>query len=96
MEEKKKQGQAQEKLSYDQLKQMASDLYQQNQQLHAQLKNFDVTSFFLSMLFKVMDHADKYDFQFVEWSKKNIQNTLTSFVDSLMGEEEGEKKDEDK
>ena len=93
MEEKKKQGQAQEKLSYDQLKQMASDLYQQNQQLMARLRDFDVDSFLLSMLFKVMDHSDKYDFSFVEWTKNHIQGTLTSFVAQLEGEVE---KNEDK
>jgi len=94
MEEKKKPGQAQEKLSYEDLKRMCSDLYQRNQQLAAQIQNFDTTSFFLSMLFKVMDHSDKYDFTFVEWAKKNIQTTLTSFVDAIGGEEEP--KDENK
>jgi len=95
MEEKKtKAGQAQEKLSYDKLKQMASDLYQENMKLRNQLQNFDTTSFLLSMLFKVMDHADLYDFEFRDWTKKNIQAALTGFMEQITEPEE--KKDEDK
>lgn len=92
MEEKKtKKGQNQEKLSYEGLKKTAADLYQQNMQLRHQLEQFDSTSFILSMLFKVMDHKENYDADFVEWVKNNIQEALKSFMEQFA---EPEKKDE--
>ena len=92
MEEKKnKQGQNQEKLSYEGLKKTAADLYQQNMQLRHQLEQFDSTSIILSMLFKVMDHKENYDADFVEWVKNNIQEALKSFMEQFA---EPEKKDE--
>ena len=103
MEEKKTtvEGQPQEKLSYDQLKKMVSDLYADNQklsrhveQLTQQLNQFDSTSFALTMLFKVMDHPNQYDKPFLAWVKTNIQNALTSML--APEPEEEEKKDEDK
>ena len=97
MEEKKKQ----EKLSYEKLQQVAGDLQIQNQKMlqHIQKlqealddRNFNYTSFFLSMLFKVMEHPEMYDNKFVEWCANNIQNSLTAFASASQTEEE--KKDE--
>lgn len=94
MEEKKnKQGQDQEKLSYEALKKTAADLYQQNMRLQHQLEQFDSTSFILSMLFKVMDHKENYDYEFVDWVKKNIQGALTTFMEQF-GEQENKDEDE--
>ena len=94
MEEKKnKQVQSQEKLSYEALKKTAADLYQQNMNLHRQLDNFNATSFLLSMLFKVMDHKENYDYEFVDWVKKNIQGALTTFMEQF-GEQENKDEDE--
>lgn len=94
MEEKKnKQGQDQEKLSYESLKKTAADLYQQNMRLQHQLEQFDATSFILSMLFKVMDHKENYDNEFVDWVKKNIQGALTTFMEQF-GEQENKDEDE--
>lgn len=102
MEEKKKptvEGQDQEKLSYDKLKQMASDLYADNhklsrhvEQLTQQLNQFDSTSFILTMLFKVMDHPNQYDKPFLAWVKNNIQKALMQML--TPEQEEEEKKDE--
>lgn len=84
MEEKKKQ----EKLSYDQLQKTAGDLYQQNQLLLQRLnqmqqalesKDFDYTSFFVSMLFKVMEHPEMYRDEFVKWASEQIESALTAF-----------------
>lgn len=106
MEEKQKAGQP-EKLSYEQLSKAASDLHVNYQKLSAMyqqlsdqyekaveaLKNreFDYTSFFLSMLFKVMEHPEMYADDFVNWTVQHIQDALYSF-DSAMNSEE--KKDE--
>jgi arsenate reductase-like glutaredoxin family protein len=99
MEETKKPNVGQEKMSYDELKKMASDLYADNQklsrhveQLTNQLNQFDTTSFILSMLFKVMDHPNQYDKPFLAWVKANIQSTLTAM---LTPEPEEEKKTQD-
>lgn len=81
MEEKKtKSGQAQEKLSYEKLKELAAGLSQRNQMLERQLQSFDTTSFTLDLLFRVMDHKDNYDSQFVDFVKKNIQAAVMSFM----------------
>lgn len=102
MEDKNKHGGSkpankQEKLSYEKLNQMAGDLYQQNQQLIARMKQmqaaldeseFNRQSFFLSMLFKVVEHSDRYKSDFVVWCVENIESALTSFADGLSSEEE--------
>lgn len=91
MEEKKtKKGQNQEKLSYEGLKKTAADLYQQNMRLQHQLNQFDSTSFILSMLFKVMDHSEQYDAEFVKWCKENIQGALTTFMEQFVEQEKNE------
>lgn len=82
----------QEKLSYEQLNHMAGDLYQQNQQLVARIKQmqealedteFNHLSFFLSMLFKVIDHPDSYTGDFVVWCTESIEHMLTGYADTF-------------
>lgn len=98
MEEKKKT----EKLSYEDLQKLAGDLSQQNQKMYNQIlkmqealerRDFDYTSFFLSMLFKVMEHPEMYSDDFVTWSSKNIESALTAFAEAASPKEE-DKKDE--
>jgi len=99
--EEKKTGQ-QEKLTYDELKQKFGDLFAQYQKLSAEYqravealnaRDFDYTSFFLSMLFKVMEHPEMYTDTFVTWSGKKIEEAMYSF-DKAMAGQPGEKKDE--
>ena len=99
--EEKKTGQ-QEKLTYDELKQKFGDLFAQYQKLSAEYqramealnaRDFDYTSFFLSMLFKVMDHPEMYADSFVNWASKKIEDALYSFDKAMTGQPE-EKKDE--
>jgi len=87
MEEKKKNGQP-EKLSYDELKQRFGDLFGQYQKLSAEYqramealnnRDFDYTSFFLSMLFKVMEHPEMYTSDFITWTAGKIMDALYSF-----------------
>lgn len=101
MEEKKKAGQ-QEKLSYEELAKNFGELHLQYQKLAAEYRkamealnnrDFDYTSFFLSMLFKVMDHPEMYSDKFVEWTGKHIEDALYSF-DSAMRQNPEEKTDE--
>lgn len=93
MEEKKKQ----EKLSYEDLAKNFGELHLQYQKLvqeyqkamqALQSRDFDYTSFFLSMLFKVMEHPEMYEAKFVDWCSKNIQNSLTSFAEASQPERE--------
>lgn len=91
MEEKKKNGQP-EKLSYDELKQRFGDLFGQYQKLSAEYqramealnnRDFDYTSFFLSMLFKVMEHPEMYSEEFVSWASKHIEDALYAFDNAM-------------
>lgn len=92
MEEKKNK-----KLSYDELNKMFSELHLQYQKLAAEYqkamqalhdRDFDYTSFFLQMLFKVVDHPEQYSKEFVGWTVKNIEGALTSFADNFKQQEE--------
>ena len=101
MEEKKKPGQP-EKLTYEQLANKFGELNLQYQKLQdayqrAMLaldsRDFDYTSFFLSMLFKVMEHPEMYTDTFTNWTIKKIENALYSFDKAMSGQPE-EKTDE--
>lgn len=91
------------KLSYEELSKAASDLHVQYQKLVVEYqkamealrnRDFDYTSFFLSMLFKVMEHPEMYNDKFVSWCSENIEGALTSFAENTKPKEE-EKTDED-
>ena len=94
----------QEKLSYEELNNVCSELHQNYQKLMAEYRkvtealqrsNADAASFFLSALFRVMEHPNRYDAKFVNWCVRNIQSALTAFADKYMAAaEEEEKKDE--
>lgn len=103
MEEKKKPGQT-EKLTYEQLAQKFGELSLQYQKLVVEYqramealdaRDFDYTSFFLSMLFKVMEHPEIYKDTFVTWASGKIENTLYSFDKAMSGQPE-KKADETK
>lgn len=92
------------KLSYEELSKAASDLHVQYQKLVAEYqkamealrnRDFDYTSFFLQMLFKVMDHPEMYKDTFVEWCAGNIEGALMSFYNSMNGTGEQEEKPKD-
>lgn len=98
MEEKKTN--KQEKLSYEDLQKLAGDLSEQNQKMYHQIlqmrealerRDFDYTSFFLSMLFKVMEHPEMYSDDFVTWSSKNIESALMTFAEAASPKEKEEK-----
>lgn len=102
MEENKKNQQP-KKLTYDELNKAVSELHVQYQKLLGeyqkamqalQNRNFDYTSFFLQMLFKVMDHPEMYKEEFVKWASENIEGALISFVDNFKAPAAEEKKDE--
>ena len=80
------------KLSYEELKALASDLDVRNQRLVAENqkmlialndRDFDYMSFFLQMLFKVIEHKQAYKPEFGKWAADNIQSILTSFAASI-------------
>lgn len=95
--EEKKNNQTQKKLSYEELSQAASELHMQYQKLVAeyqkamealQNRDFEYTSFFVQMLFKVIEHPEAYTDEFYNWSATHIQDILMGF------EEAGKPKDE--
>lgn len=95
MEEKKQGGtvpQQPQRLSYEKLQETAGDLYHSNQKMQEYIhqlqealedKGFNYTSFFLSMLFKVVEHAEMYPDDFLKWSIENIVSMLTTFGEEL-------------
>ena len=91
------------KLTYEELQQKFGELFQQYQKATDYIKKlegalnentFNQTSFFISMLFKVMDHPEQYTPEFVKWSSENIMSALTEFANAFSGKENEEKKDE--
>ena len=91
MEEKKKNGQP-EKLSYEELAKNFGELHLQYQKLVQEYqravqalnsRDFDYTSFFLSMLFKVMEHPEMYSDEFVSWTSKHIEDALYAFDNAM-------------
>ena len=91
MEEKKNPGQ--KKLSYEELAKNFGELHLSYQKLYAeyqkaveaiQNREFDYTSFFLSMLFRVMEHPEMYTDDFVGWASKSIEDALRSFGDMMV------------
>lgn len=78
-----------QKLSYEELNKAASELHVQYQKLLTeyqkamsmlQAKDFEYMSFFLQMLFKVVDHSEKYSADFSVWAIENIENMMTQLA----------------
>ena len=99
MEEKKNQ----KPLSYEELKQNFGELHMQYQKLVQEYqkamealrqREFDYTSFFLQMLFKVLDHPEMYKEDFVTWCSENIQGALTTFAESMNAQRQPEQEPE--
>lgn len=93
MEEKKKQ----EKLTYEQLNEAMSDMSIQYQKAVGYIQRledslgklqFNRAAFLLESLFKVMDHVELYDEEFVTWTKDNIQDAIKSFYEESSEDKE--------
>lgn len=98
MEEKKK-------LTYEELQRIAADLHQKNQYLEDAIKKyekaldnkeFEYMAFFLTNLFKVVDHTEIYPTDFVDWSVKNIVTAMRSFAPTQDEGKDGETETENK
>lgn len=97
MEENKTKKEEPKKLSYEELNKAASNLHIQYQKLYAEYqkamqalsdRSFEYTSFFLSMLFKVMEHPEMYSEEFTKWCAGNIEASLRSFEENAKQQEE--------
>lgn len=53
-------------------------------------RSFNKISFFISMLFKVMDHPEQYKPEFVQWAADNIMSALGEFSNAFGPEKEEE------
>ena len=100
MEEKK-----QTKLTYEELSQKFGELYAQYQKATGYIQKlenamsentFNQTSFFISMLFKVMEHPEMYSTDFVKWAQENIESALRTFAAAFAEPEKEEEKKEEK
>lgn len=81
MEEKRETTQAPEQpkqLSYDELKNIAGQLQQQNQQLRRMLAESNYSNMFkrLDYLFKVMEYAHMFSDEFVQKCSVEIESTI--------------------
>ena len=90
MEEKKNV--ANNKPTYDELLQKANEVFAANQKMQKYInelqsaleeKDFNYTSFFLSMLFKVVEHPQMYRKEFCEWCVNNIESALIAFSEQM-------------
>lgn len=104
MEENKKKGQP-EKLSYEELAKNFGELHLQYQKLAQEYqkamsalrdREFEYTSFFLSTLFRVMEHPEMYNTEFVDWASKHIEDALYAFDEMMTPAKSEEKTDETK
>ena len=100
MEEERKESTP--KLSYDELKNNFDNLMMQYQKLMGEyrqaidsLNQLDYTQFFLGLLFRVMEHPNRYNEKFVNWCSANIEGAVQAFA-AQREQPETEKKDEAK
>ncbi len=91
------------KLTYEELNKACSDLHQNYQRLAAEYqkavqalndRQFNYMSFFLQMLFRVIEHPEAYREEFVAWAAQNIEQSLSSFAESMTQAAEQEKEAE--
>ena len=94
MEEKKVKETQQ--LSYEELKNIAGQLQQQNMQLRQALQRANYENLFkrLDYLFRVLDHAHMFDIDFVEECTTEIQESIRIPENNESGEESSENKEE--
>ena len=81
-------------ITFDELKKNFGELHLQYQKLLGMYRqaqqslanrSFEFTSFFLQMLFKVVEHPEMYTEEFTKWAVDNIQSLLKNYAESLAG-----------
>lgn len=77
-----------QKLTYEQLEQIASQLSQQVQSLYTELQKANTTNLIrrLEMLFKVVENGKAFNSEFVETCTKEIEALITIPNDNEEGE----------
>ena len=89
MEEKEVKAHSSEKLSYEELENVAHQLSEQNRQLYAKLQEVNISNMFkrLDYLFKVVENASMFDLEFCTECTEEIKKLIT------IPEEDSEKPD---
>lgn len=89
MEENKVKNERPEKMSYEQLENVAHQLSEQNRQLYMKLQSANMTNLFkrLDYLFKVIENSDKFNKEFVNKCLTEIESSMT------LPEEEGKEEE---
>lgn len=79
MEENKIMERKNEKMSYEELENVAAQLSQQSQQLYARLQQVEMSNMFkrLDLLFKVIESAHAFSTEFVAKCVKEIEEIMT-------------------
>lgn len=85
------------KLSYDELNQVASDLHVQYQKLMTEYRkvtealsnrDFEYTTAYLQMLFKVVEHPEMYRETFVDHTTTEIETLLMAMSEARVSKDE--------
>lgn len=79
MEENKVKNERPEKMSYEQLENVAHQLSEQNRQLYMKLQSANMTNLFkrLDYLFKVIENSDKFNKEFGNKCLTEIESSMT-------------------
>lgn len=90
MEEKKE---VREKMSYEQLENVAHQLSEQSRQLYTKLQETNMTNMFkrLDYLFKVVENNDAFESEFVKKCSNEIMDLLTIPEEPGLNSEEDSK-----
>lgn len=85
------------KLSYEELAQALSNMQlqcqklseaYQNAMMELNARNFDAAGFFLTMIFKALEHPNLYTDEFVKWATHQVEGLLITFSSSILKEDE--------
>lgn len=81
------------KLSYEELAQALSNMQlqcqklseaYQNAMMELNARNFDAVGFFLTMIFKALEHPELYTDEFVKWATHQVEGLLITFSSSVL------------
>lgn len=79
-----------QKFTYEQLNDVCSQLYQENQKLAARLQQANLSNMFRRMdyLFLVLKYADRFDAEFVQSCTEELKSAISPRVEEEDKEEE--------
>lgn len=95
--------QAAKKLSYEELQKVASELHANYKKLMAEYRKamealsnreYEMSLNLIQMLFRVVEHSDKYDSDFAKFCAENVKGAIMSFMETMKPQEENSKSED--